>query len=91
MTELDRAGPIPGYYPSAWPCECGGPRRQKSAAGPGLNLQSGEQLEATTAERGESDRRRRPRRGERSEVNGVLVDVESDVYFGVHRYVPVTC
>ena len=51
MTELDRAGPMPGYYPSVWPCECGGPRRQKSAAGPGLNLQPGEELKATARER----------------------------------------
>ncbi|MCH8815975.1 MAG: hypothetical protein IH957_12965 [Chloroflexi bacterium] len=48
MTELDRLGPISGYYPSAWPCECGGPRRQKAAVGPGLNLQPGEKLKATT-------------------------------------------
>ena len=51
MTELDRSGPIPGYYPSAWPCECGGPRRQKSAAGAGLHLQPGETLKATTQRR----------------------------------------
>ena len=48
MTELDRSGPIPGYYPSAWPCECCGPRRQKSVSGPGLNLQPDEKLQATT-------------------------------------------
>ena len=48
MTELDRSSTMPGYYPSAWPCECGGPRRQKTAAGPGLNLQPGDQLKATT-------------------------------------------
>ena len=50
MTALDRAGPMPGYYPSAWPCECGGPRRQKAAAGLGLNLQPDEELKATTRE-----------------------------------------
>ncbi|MCH7578828.1 MAG: hypothetical protein IIB22_01140 [Chloroflexi bacterium] len=50
MTELDRVGPMPGYYPSVWPCECGGPRRQKSAAGPGLNLQPGDELRATMRE-----------------------------------------
>lgn len=48
MTELDRSSTMPGYYPSAWPCECGGPRRQKTAAGPGLNLQPSDQLKSTT-------------------------------------------
>ena len=48
MTGLDRSGPIPGYYPSVWPCECGGPRRQKAAAGPGLSLQPSESLKSTT-------------------------------------------
>ncbi|MGI9607657.1 MAG: hypothetical protein ACR2P0_16125 [Acidimicrobiales bacterium] len=33
MTELDRLTPHPGYWPSAWPVECGGNRRQKAAAG----------------------------------------------------------
>ena len=51
MTDLDHSGPIPGYYPSAWPCECGGPRRQKVAAGPGLHLQTGEHLKSTTQRR----------------------------------------
>ena len=51
MTDLDRSGPILGYYPSVWPCECGGPRRQKAAAGPGLNLQPGEKLKSTTQRR----------------------------------------
>ncbi len=41
MTGLDRAGPLPGYYPSPWPVECGGNRRQKAAAG-GLNAQGAE-------------------------------------------------
>ena len=36
MTDQDRAGPLPGYYPSPWPVECGGNRRQKAVAG-GLN------------------------------------------------------
>ena len=48
MTELDRSGPVPGYYHSAWPCECGGPRRQKAAPGPTIDLQPGEELKATT-------------------------------------------
>jgi hypothetical protein len=37
-TGLDCAGPIPGYYDSPWPCECGGPRRQKAPRSPGLHL-----------------------------------------------------
>ena len=32
-TVLDRAAPLPGYYPSTWPVECGGNRRQKAAVG----------------------------------------------------------
>ena len=44
---LDITGPIPGYWPSAWPCECGGPRRQKLATGPGLAIGPGERLKAT--------------------------------------------
>ncbi len=31
MTELDRASAHPGYWPSAWPVECGGNRRQKAS------------------------------------------------------------
>ena len=31
QTTLDRATPLPGYYPSGWPVECGGNRRQKAA------------------------------------------------------------
>ena len=33
MPTLDRAAPMPGYFPSAWPVECGGNRRQKAATG----------------------------------------------------------
>ncbi|MGI9615102.1 MAG: hypothetical protein ACR2QO_19475 [Acidimicrobiales bacterium] len=33
MTALDRAEHHPGYWPSPWPVECGGNRRQKAAAG----------------------------------------------------------
>jgi hypothetical protein len=29
-TPLDRADPCPGYWPSGWPVECGGNRRQKA-------------------------------------------------------------
>lgn len=37
-------GRAPGYYPSVWPVECGGPRRQKLAASRGLNIQPGNLL-----------------------------------------------
>lgn len=33
MTELDRLNTGGGYWPSSWPVECGGNRRQKSAVG----------------------------------------------------------
>ena len=33
MTDTDRKQSHPGYWPSAWPVECGGNRRQKSRAG----------------------------------------------------------
>lgn len=33
MTEFDRETGHPGYWPSAWPVECGGNRRQKAAVG----------------------------------------------------------
>lgn len=33
MTQLDRSGRHPGYWPSAWPVECGGNRRQKARSG----------------------------------------------------------
>lgn len=33
MTSLDRTAPLPGYFPSHWPVECGGNRRQKAARG----------------------------------------------------------
>jgi hypothetical protein len=32
-TSLDRLNPSPGYWPSAWPVECGGNRRQKARTG----------------------------------------------------------
>ena len=44
MTESDHAIRLSGYYPSHWPGECGGPRRQKVTASPGLDLQPGERL-----------------------------------------------
>ena len=33
MTQRDRMGPLPGYFSSSWPVECGGNRRQKAASG----------------------------------------------------------
>ena len=39
MTELDRNQQHPGYWPSPWPVECGGNRRQKAATG-GLHAAS---------------------------------------------------
>ena len=33
MTASDRASFHPGYWPSAWPVECGGNRRQKARSG----------------------------------------------------------
>ncbi len=33
MTALDRTTNHPGYWPSAWPVECGGNRRQKAGTG----------------------------------------------------------
>ena len=33
MTSLDRTTLHPGYWPSSWPVECGGNRRQKTATG----------------------------------------------------------
>lgn len=32
-TGSDREAPLPGYFPSGWPVECGGNRRQKAAPG----------------------------------------------------------
>lgn len=46
MTKLDRTNPLPGYYPSHWPVECGGNRRQKAAKG-GLNARDAEPLVTT--------------------------------------------
>lgn len=47
MTQRDHASRLSGYYPSRWPAECAGPRRQKLVASPGLDLQPGETLKAT--------------------------------------------
>ena len=51
-TSLDRSSPLPGYYPSVWPTECGGPRRQKAPRSPGLGLRAGERLEAHARQTG---------------------------------------
>ena len=47
ITPIDRAAPLPGYYPSPWPVECGGNRRQKAAAG-GLHAK-GAEAQVTTS------------------------------------------
>lgn len=45
-TPLDRDAPLPGYFESHWPVECGGNRRQKAAHG-GLHAE-GAQAHVTT-------------------------------------------
>jgi hypothetical protein len=52
VTGIDADGPIPGYWPSPWPGECGGPRRQKLSAAPGLDLRPDEQLVSTVRHTG---------------------------------------
>ena len=47
MVHLDSDVELGGYWPSPWPAESGGPRRQKVAASPGLNLAQGESLDST--------------------------------------------
>lgn len=47
MSGLDYRSELPGYFPSVWPVECGGPRRQKLTRAPGLGLRSGESLRST--------------------------------------------
>lgn len=42
----------PGYWPSAWPVECGGPRRQKLCPTPGPNICPGERLVTTSRHTG---------------------------------------
>src|SRR5262249_22415211 len=41
-----------GYWPSAWPVECGGNRRQKAVRGPGLDLREDDHLTATVRDTG---------------------------------------
>ena len=52
MTELDYRTRLPGYYPSAWPVECGGPRRQKLVGSPGPALRPGDLLASTVRDMG---------------------------------------
>ncbi len=51
-TPSDHLGPLAGYYPSHWPCECAGPRRQKITWKAGPNIRPGEALHATTRHMG---------------------------------------
>jgi hypothetical protein len=48
MTDLDSAGPIPGYFDSPFPGEDGGPRRQLIPRSPGLAIRSDEPLRVTS-------------------------------------------
>ena len=52
MGGLDYKEALPGYYPSVWPVECGGPRRQKLVGSPGLRLRPGERLASKTRSMG---------------------------------------
>jgi hypothetical protein len=47
VTDLDFRARSAGYFDSAWPAECGGPRRQKLVGSPGLALRADERLRAT--------------------------------------------
>ncbi len=53
MYQFDKTAPIPGYFDSPWPTECGGPRRQKAPRAAGLNLHPHEKLEQVTRLNGE--------------------------------------
>jgi len=50
---IDSHAPIPGYFNSPWPAECGGPRRQKAPRSPGLAMASGEKLSQVSRDNGE--------------------------------------
>ena len=52
MTELDTIDRVPGYYPSRFPAECGGPRRQKAPHTVGLGIQPDETLSVTLRDTG---------------------------------------
>ncbi|HZA77562.1 MAG TPA: hypothetical protein VE623_14360 [Acidimicrobiales bacterium] len=47
VTALDTVDRLAGYYPSLFPAECGGPRRQKALHGRGLGILDGESLDLT--------------------------------------------
>jgi hypothetical protein len=47
VTALDTLDRLAGYYPSLFPAECGGPRRQKAPHGRGLGILGGEWLDVT--------------------------------------------
>lgn len=49
---LDYRERLSGYYPSVWPLECGGPRRQKLVGSTGIDLRPGERLTSTTRDMG---------------------------------------
>ena len=46
-TDLDYLDVIEGYWPSPWPVECGGPRRQKVVSVPGPALGPSETIDST--------------------------------------------
>jgi len=52
LTPSDYKSSLVGYYPSHWPCERAGPRRQKAPRQPGLALQPGERLAVTDSHTG---------------------------------------
>lgn len=52
MTALDTVDRLAGYYPSRFPAECGGPRRQKAPHAPGLGIVPGERLAVTLRDTG---------------------------------------
>ncbi len=47
MSTLDYKTRLPGYYPSAWAVECGGPRRQKLVRSAGPAFGAGTELRST--------------------------------------------
>lgn len=48
MTGIDYKSKLPGYFPSSWPVECGGSRRQKLTRAPGPAIGASEKLGSTT-------------------------------------------
>ncbi|MEM9134079.1 MAG: hypothetical protein AAGE88_17140 [Actinomycetota bacterium] len=91
MTSLDRQHHHPGYWPSPWPVECGGNRRQKAAAG-SLGPAAGRGTAEVTVQH--SDRwnvmvvRREP---DEWYVAGTMAHFTGPAPYGwVHRIDPVT-